>query len=489
MHKNTKIAKNKGMKKITIKKNDSIKNSHNTSRNISRRVVGIGLSAMLAGGSLVGVAMSQGKSCCERAVHTGGMYFDLGAGYVKNFGDVYTNLDMNYADFVGESRSVSGVVSCDFAGASMAVSGDVAVLGVDAPLNITAKSALLMEANSGRVLFSKEGDKKMPIASMVKITTLAVIYDAIANGEITPEDMVLVSPEASGMGGSQAFLDAGSEYKAEDLIKSIIIASANDSCVAMAERIAGSESAFVDRMNALAEKLGMTNTNYANVTGLPAPNAFSTANDVAKVYAYMMQSPHYGTHELDWMYDLVHPGGRITGLTNTNKHARFFKGTTGGKTGFTAEAGHCITVTATRNDLKPIAVIIGASDSKTRFAESASLMNYVFDHYKNEKIVSADEVVVTVKVKGAMQDKVDLFARNDFFDLVKKGDKSNPAATIKVEKKINAPLNAGDAQGKIIVTRGGKMVAEVDLVTNKDVKKLGFGGAVKKIVSKYKFIK
>ena len=356
----------------------------------------------------------------------------------------------------------------------------------ESAINITSKSAFLMEANSGRVLFTKDADKQLPIASMVKITTLAVIYDALENNEITLDQKVMVSRNASGMGGSQAFLDFDNEYTVDELIKSIIVASANDSSVAMAELAAGSETEFVNRMNALAQKLGMSNTNYVNATGLPAVGAYSTAADVAKVYAYMMQSKYYGRHELVWMYDITHPSGRVTGLTNTNKHARFFDSITGGKTGFTAEAGHCITVSATRGALKPVSVIIGAPDSKTRFAESGLLLNYVFGSYTNELIVSKAEPLATVRVRHAMDDKIDLFAEHDHYDLVKRGSKSKPEVRVEVAEKISAPLGASDAQGKVLVTREGKVVAEVNLVTGVDVDRMSYFDAMKKVARNYK---
>jgi len=354
-------------------------------------------------------------------------------------------------------------------------------------LEISSKAAFLMEANSGRVLFQKDADTQLPIASMVKIGVLAVIYDALEAGEITLDEMVVVSDAASSMGGSQAFLDAGSEHSVDALVKSIIIASANDSCVAMAERISGSESEFVNRMNALAAKLGMTGTNYANVTGLPAPDGYSTAADVAKIYAYMMKSQFYGRHELVWMYDFAHPGGRVTGLTNTNRHVRFFNGITGGKTGFTSEAGHCLAVSATRGTLRPIAVVIGAPDSKIRFAETANMMNYVFGAYTNELIVSKDTPLVEVGVGKAMQDRAQLFARDNHYDLVKKGDKSRPEVRIEPADDITAPFAGTDAQGKVVIVREGKAVAEIDLVTNTDIEKIHYGTAIQKIARKFKW--
>jgi len=356
-----------------------------------------------------------------------------------------------------------------------------------ATLDITAKSAFLVEVNSGKVLFQKNADAKLPIASMVKIMTLAVIYDAIDAGDIALTDMVMVSQEAESMGGSQAFLDFNAEYKVEDLILSIVIASANDSCVAMAEHIAGSESEFVNRMNALAEKLGMTNTNFVNATGLPAPGGYSTAADVAKMYAYIMQKPTYNLFTATWMYDLNHPSGRITGLTNTNKHARFFNGCDGGKTGFTQEAGHCIAVASKRGDLRPLAVIVGASDSKTRFAESADLMNHVFESYQNKKIVSKDEAIGEIALKGSANDTVQVFPSRDLFDLVKKGDKTQPKVHVEIEKAVKAPITATDSVGTISITIEGKVIAEVAVVTGQDIDALTYWGSVKKVVGKYKF--
>jgi D-alanyl-D-alanine carboxypeptidase (penicillin-binding protein 5/6) len=288
------------------------------------------------------------------------------------------------------------------------------------------------------------------------------------------------------MGGSQAFLDFDSTYTVEELIKSIIIASANDSCVAMAELIAGNEDDFVAKMNELAAKLGMKNTNYVNCTGLPGVGGVSTAEDCAKVYAYIMKSPFYNLFNHVWIYDLTHPSGRVTGLTNTNRHARFYQGSDGGKTGFTSESGHCITATAMRRNLRPVAVIIGAGDSKTRFDESRALMDYVFDNYDNKLVVSAGEPVGNVKVRKAVTEKADVFPSASFYDLVKKGDKGLPSVNVELVKSVKAPVGRADAVGKIIVTEDGKVVAEIDIVTGEDIKAMNYLDAVRKVVHKFK---
>ncbi|MDR1917763.1 MAG: D-alanyl-D-alanine carboxypeptidase, partial [Christensenellaceae bacterium] len=317
--------------------------------------------------------------------------------------------------------------------------------------NITAKAAFLIEANSGEVLFGKDEHKRLPVASMTKVATLGVIYDALANGEIKMDDMVLVSPNASSMGGSQAFLDMNSEYSVAELIKSIVVASANDSCVAMAEKLYGSTTEFVKKMNELAVRLGCTDTNFVNCTGLPAVNAYSSASDMAKLYQNIMKSPHYGEFNKVWMYDLTHPSGRITGLTNTNKLSRFYNGCTGGKTGFTTEAGHCITATATRGDLTPIAVIIGAGDSKTRFAESSNLLNYAFDGFENKLLVDKNVAIDNVKLRGAVDNTTSIYPAENFYKLTKKGGQGSYEINIEMPDKLTAPIGKTDSVGKIVV--------------------------------------
>jgi D-alanyl-D-alanine carboxypeptidase (penicillin-binding protein 5/6) len=357
---------------------------------------------------------------------------------------------------------------------------------------VTAKAAYLVEGNSGKVIFAKDETKRLPIASMVKITTLAVVYDALKAGQINMAQKVMVSSTASGMGGSQAFLDFNSEYAVEDLVKSIITASANDSCVALAETIAGSESEFVARMNNLADKLGMTDTRYANCTGLPAAESYSCARDVSTMYRYLMQSPYYG-HKVGgesinkiWMYDLVHPSGRVTGLTNTNKHIRFFNGCLGGKTGFTAEAGHCITVCAERGNLKPVAVIIGASDSATRFAESASLLNYVFDNFESRQIVDTKTAVGKVTLKNAVENQISAFPQENYFTVCRRGEKTNTAVSVEMADSAKAPIKQNAAIGKIIVTNDGVVVKEIAIVPEHKVNEISYFDAVKKVIGEYK---
>ena len=347
---------------------------------------------------------------------------------------------------------------------------------------ITAKAAFLIEANSGTVLYAKDAEARLPIASMTKVATLGVIYQALADGTITMDTPVTVSDNAASMGGSQAFLDAGSTYTVKDLIQSIVVASANDSCVAMAEHLAGSVAQFVAQMNQFARDAGATNTNFVNCTGLPATGAYSCAKDMALMYQAIMRSPHYGDFNHVWMYDLTHPSGRITGLTNTNKLIRQYPNCLGGKTGFTNEAGHCITVAAQAGDLKPIAVIIGASDSKTRFRESRELLDYAANNFTNQLLVDRTLPIKTVKVKNAVENEVTLYPRSDFYYLTAKGTDSNLTIATEIPDVITAPLNPDTDCGKVFVMQDGKVLAEIPVVPNLPVPAANYWQTVQKIV-------
>ncbi len=352
---------------------------------------------------------------------------------------------------------------------------------------ISAKAAFLLEANSGKVLFAQNADAHLPVASMTKVATLGVIYRALAEGKITMDDMVMVSERASSMGGSQAFLDAGSEYSVHDLIQSIVVASANDSCVAMAEHIAGSVESFVDLMNQFARDLGCQNTNFVNCTGLPTPGAYSCARDMATMYLAIMQSPHYGDFNQVWMYDLTHPSGRVTGLTNTNKLIRRYQGCLGGKTGFTNEAGHCITVAAKRNDLEPIAVIIGAPDSKTRFNESSALLDYACQNFTNQLLVDSAKPIKTVTVKNAVTETVDLYPSQNYYHLTAKNGAANLAVATEIPDSVAAPLNQTTDLGTIIVTDNGKVIAKIPVRAGNDVPRANYWQTVQKIVHRSTF--
>ena len=288
------------------------------------------------------------------------------------------------------------------------------------------RAYLLMDFDSGSVIQSNNETKRLPIASMVKITTLSLVFDAINEGKIALDDNVVVSEYAFSMGGSQAFLDNGGTYSVEELIKSVIVASANDSCVALAEHIEGSVDGFVAKMNEKAKQLGMNDTNYVNCTGLPAQGGYSSAKDVGIITKYLMKNSKFFEYSKIWMYDIEHAGGRTTSLTNTNKLVRFFNGMDGGKTGYTDEALSCLSCRATRGDTSLVCVVIGASSSKTRNARVSELLNYGFSNYESKVIASkGDKVETEIEIKGGKQTVVSGEYANDIKIFGKKGEFSN----------------------------------------------------------------
>jgi len=287
------------------------------------------------------------------------------------------------------------------------------------------------------------------------------------------------------MGGSQAFLDEGSQYKVDDLLKSIIIASANDSCVAMAEHVAGSVEGFVNLMNQKAKSLDMNDTVFANCTGLPAPGQFSTAQDVAKMFAALIKYDDYFKYTTIWMDDFVHPGGRVTGLTNTNKLIRQYNGCDAGKTGYTSEAMHCLSSTAKRNDMRLISVIIGGPDSKTRFDESKKLFDFGFANYQSKIYFhKGDDLKQKATIFGAKNKTADIIAQEKLVVFGKKGEDFGDLV-IEIDKNIKAPLKQGDVLGKAYVKQNDKIIAQTNLIAKHDVEKTGFFDNVKEFITNW----
>ncbi len=348
-----------------------------------------------------------------------------------------------------------------------------------------SRAVLMMDSGTGTVIYEKNPEKRLQIASMVKIMTLNVIFDEINAGNLTYDETITASDNAASMGGSQAFLDAGSEYKASELIKSIIVASANDSCVAMAERISGSVPAFVERMNATANAYGMNNTYFVNCTGLPAPNQYSCAADVAKMTRELIKHNDFFEFSGVWMFDFVHPSGRVTSLSNTNKLVRFYNGCDGGKTGFTSEALSCLSATAKRGDTRLICVVIGAENSKVRNAEVSELLNYGFANYESKNVVAAGEVVEkSVAVSKGKQDAVRGVAESDVSVFGKKGLLQN------VEKEaelydLSAPISKGDRIGELRVKLNGEIVGSTYILSDADVTTKNYRDFVNDIVEKW----
>lgn len=332
------------------------------------------------------------------------------------------------------------------------------------------RSAYLVDTATFTPLYAKNENERLPIASMVKIMTVLLTLEAVDRGELSLDEKVPVSENAASMGGSQVFLDAGTEHRAGDLLKSVIVASANDSCVALAERVSGSVEGFVSDMNARAAELGMKDTRFANCTGLPAAESFSTAHDVALMFREVIRHPVYFEDAGVWLEDYVHPDGRTTVMTNTNKLVKFYNGCDGGKTGFTSEAKFCLAATAERDGMRVIAVVAGADSSKSRFNAVSSMFNHAFGSFKAEKLLGAGELAAQrVKVAGGKERSVGVTVSEDIVRLAPRSDKAAAELRLELPDKVKAPVRKGDVVGKGYLVVDGTAVREFDLVAAEDV--------------------
>ena len=347
------------------------------------------------------------------------------------------------------------------------------------------KSCILIDFNSGEVLEENNADEKLPIASMVKIMTLLLTFEEMDNGNLTLDTLITTTENASGMGGSQVFIDPYVSYTAEQLIKSVIMASANDASVALAEYISGSESTFVNKMNMRAKELGMSNTLYANCTGLPEPNQYSTARDVATLMKELLRHKIYFKYSTIWMDELIHPSGRKTELVNTNKLTRYYNGCDAGKTGSTDEAGYCLCASAIRSDMRLISVVIGAKTGQERFNESANLLNFGFANFENKNLFSKNVSLGKVGVKKSKVTEIDYYPEKDYAVLVKKGDKEAYKTEIVIDEKISAPIKAGEPIGTIMVIKNGEIKDKVNIVLKEDLNSLSYKDSLDKIISKW----
>ncbi|MDR0425677.1 MAG: D-alanyl-D-alanine carboxypeptidase [Clostridiales bacterium] len=340
--------------------------------------------------------------------------------------------------------------------------------------SVKAKAALMLDFDTGTVVYEHNPTERFQIASMVKIMTLNLIYDEIDAGRLSFDTDINAGPNATAMGGSQAFLDTNNTYKAGELIKSIIVASANDSCVAMAEHIAGSVEGFVARMNDRVRTMGLANTYFVNCTGLPAPNQYSCAADVAQMSRTIFARPDFTAHAGIWMYDFVHPSGRITGLTNTNKLIRFYEGCDGGKTGFTSEALSCLSATAKRGNTRFISVVIGAPDSKTRNAEMAKLFNHGFANYETQPVLlKGAEAEGAAAVSRGKSAEVKGYIAEDVVVFKKKSDGGQYRTETRLAP-LCAPVKKNDKIGEIVLYKGDETVRTVDVLAVDSVDKSGY---------------
>ncbi len=351
--------------------------------------------------------------------------------------------------------------------------------------DLNVKSAILIDAGSGKVLYEKNSHQKLPPASVTKIMTMLLTMEAIERNQITLKDKVTISEHASSMGGSQLYLEPGEQRVVEQLIKGVAIASANDACVALAEHIAGSEELFVKKMNQRAAELDMKNTQFINTNGLPQEGHYTSAYDISLMSRELLKHPKIHDWLTIWMSSMkVGKKGRATlELTNTNKLIRFYPGANGLKTGFTQEAKFCLSASAKRNNFTLVAVVLGSPTSKIRFAEAKKLLDYGFSTYNSVQISKKDEVFDEIKVEKGKLDKVNIVAKEELKVLVKKGGEGDVKKEVIVPKTVKAPFEKGAKVGEIIVTNSkGENLGKVDLVTENECKRASIFNTFGKIL-------
>lgn len=348
-------------------------------------------------------------------------------------------------------------------------------------LKISSKSAILVSFETGDVVFEKNSHERLLIASMTKLASLSVVFSYLEKGLIKENDLVCVSDNAAGVGGSSAFLDAGSKYKVSELIKTVIIASANDSTVALAEFVSGTEEMFVLKMNKLCGELGLTDTHFENSTGLPVDGHYSTASDLVKIYKTVCDNGLYKKYSKIWMEDFIHPTGRKTELVNTNRLVKTFDGIDGGKTGYTDKAKFCLTASATRGSTRFIGVVIGSNDSKTRFAEMSKLFNYGFANYENKLLVNKDVPLTLHEFKNAKK-MVSVYPEENLNRFTSKTENFEFSTGYEIYD-LKAPIHQGDAVGKIFVfDKNNMVVLETNLIAGESVEDIGFKEHFSKII-------
>ena len=345
---------------------------------------------------------------------------------------------------------------------------NVNVYAEDPVVETDAKAVILMEASTGKVLYEENADDQLPIASVTKIMTMLLIMEAVDNGTITLDDMVSVSENAMSYGGSTMFLETGEQLSVNDMLKGIAVASANDGCVAMAEHLSGSESAFVEMMNNKAEELGMINTHFMNTNGLDEENHYSSARDVAIMSRALIGHKKIFDYTSIWTDELR--GGKFK-LANTNKLVRFYEGANGLKTGSTSKALCCLSATALRDNMQLIAVVLGAPTSAKRFESARALLDYGFASYKINKLATKDTEVARAQVMKGTEEEVAAVCGEDYSELIAKNDPAKTEVNTEIFENLTAPIKAGDKIGTMHFMRDGKEEGSIDIVAAGDVEK------------------
>ena len=333
---------------------------------------------------------------------------------------------------------------------------------------LDVESGILIEAETGQVLYEKNADLELPPASITKIMPMLMAMENIENGQISLQDEVLISNYASSMGGSQIFLAANTAVPVEKLLKAVTIASANDASVALSEYLSGTYSSFIHEMNQRAAELGMVNTNFVNSTGLPAENHYTTARDITKMAREIVQ------------YDLILEWGQIwdtfiqlpnreARLTNTNQLINYYPGVDGIKTGYTSEAGYCLTATARRNDYRLISVVMRTESKEERRELTTRLLNFGFNNFSREILFAEGEEIQNIEIAGAKDRHTTGVISEDLIAMIRRGEKDKFSTQFSPEENLKAPLSRGDLLGEMVVEKEGEVINSVQVVVAEDV--------------------
>ena len=352
----------------------------------------------------------------------------------------------------------------------------------EAPVALTAPCYLLMEAETGTVIFEKNADERRPVASVTKLMMALLLLERIENGQMALTDPVTVSKNAAAAPGSTALLDAGAVYPVGDLLRAAIVASGNDSAVALAEHAAGSESSFVALMNQKAADMGLKNTVYVNCTGLPAEGQYTCARDVAAIARAVCRYPLYFENSSLWLSQITHPSGRVTDLTNTNRLVRFYADCDGLKTGSTNEAKYCIAATAQRNGMRLIAVVLGADTSQHRFDDARAMLDYGFGAYTRTQVIAAGDLTgYQLPVTRGAKDAVQVAVGKGLSMLLRPGEAERLRVELSLPESIQAPQPAGTAVGVARVLLDGQVVAELPAILAEDARLPGYLEGIQRI--------
>ncbi|QHN49750.1 D-alanyl-D-alanine carboxypeptidase [Geobacillus stearothermophilus] len=349
-----------------------------------------------------------------------------------------------------------------------------------------AKSAILIERDTGKVLYEKNAHEPLPPASMTKIMTMLLIMEAIDEGKLSYDEKVRASEYAASMGGSQIFLEPGEEMTVDEMLHGIAIGSANDASVAMAEQIAGSEEAFVEMMNKKAKQLGLKNTHFANATGLPAEDHYSSAYDMAMMARELLKYEDITKYTSKYEDYLRENTDKKFWLVNTNRLVKFYPGVDGLKTGYTAEAKYCLTATAKKNGMRVIAVVFGAPTPKSRNAQITKMLDYAFSQYQTLPVYERNETVAHVNVSKGKQKSVAAVTSEPVSVLTKKGQSTKQIEkVIKVKDDVKAPVRKGDELGVLILKQDGKEILRSPIVAKQTVAEASFWDLFKRVFSRF----